>query len=78
MADKQTAARAAGCRRINVNEDYEVQYWTQELGVTKGRLQELVREHGVSIGSICDEQRERLDGEQHCDGTKRQPSPSVL
>ena len=38
--------------RINMNEDYEVQYWTQELGVSKDRLQELVREHGVSAEAV--------------------------
>jgi hypothetical protein len=31
----------------NVNEDYEVAYWTEELGISADRLKELVAKHGV-------------------------------
>lgn len=36
----------------NLSEDYEVRYWTKELGVTEDRLRELVRQHGNSINKI--------------------------
>lgn len=38
--------------RINVNEDYEVRYWTKELGVSEERLRQLVKDHGVSAEAI--------------------------
>lgn len=42
--------------RINVNEDHELAYWTKELGVSKDRLRQLVKEVGVSARAV----RERL------------------
>jgi len=42
--------------RISLSEDYEVRYWTKELGVTEDRLRELVRQHGNSVDKI----------ERHC------------
>jgi hypothetical protein len=42
--------------RINVHEQHEVEYWTKELGVTKDRLQQLVKEVGVSVKAV----REKL------------------
>ncbi|NVM79289.1 hypothetical protein FHW83_005126 [Duganella sp. SG902] len=42
--------------RINVNEPHEVDYWTKELGVTKQRLQQLVKEAGTSAKAV----REKL------------------
>jgi hypothetical protein len=61
MADdkKQRAPRDAA--RINVNEDYEVQYWTKELGVSKERLEQLVKDHGVSADAV----RQALGKKQH-------------
>jgi Protein of unknown function (DUF3606) len=38
--------------RINVNEPWEVKWWTKELGVTEEELRELVRQHGVSVAKI--------------------------
>ena len=29
---------------INVNEDYEVEYWTQELGISKQQLMDAVQQ----------------------------------
>lgn len=42
--------------RINVNEPHEVAYWTKELGVSKERLQQLVKEAGPSVKAV----REKL------------------
>jgi Protein of unknown function (DUF3606) len=38
--------------RINVNESYEVSYWTKNLGVSEKRLRELVSKYGVSVSKI--------------------------
>lgn len=32
--------------------DYEVRYWTKELGVSADRLRELVAKHGVMVADI--------------------------
>ena len=52
MADDKRQRAPQDAARINVNEDYEVQYWTKELGVSKQRLVELVRDHGVSADAV--------------------------
>jgi hypothetical protein len=52
MADDTNARGGQDRNRINMNEDYEVQYWTEALGVSKERLGELVREHGNSAEKI--------------------------
>lgn len=41
---------------INVNEPHEVAYWTQELGVTKERLQQVVTDASTSAKAV----REKL------------------
>jgi hypothetical protein len=33
---------AAGRSKINMHEDYEVKYWTKELGVSREQLQKAV------------------------------------
>lgn len=38
--------------RINTSEDYEVTYWTKELGVTAEELKTLVAQHGSSADAI--------------------------
>lgn len=40
--------------------DYEVRYWTKALGVSRERLEALVREHGVSAEAV-----RRALGKQH-------------
>ena len=56
MSDDLSKAGAQDRARINVNEAHEVTYWTNELGVTKDRLQQLVKEVGPSAKAV----RERL------------------
>jgi hypothetical protein len=38
--------------KINMHEDYEVKYWTKELGVDKERLQKLVDKVGNSAAAV--------------------------
>ena len=38
--------------QININDDYEVRYWTAALGVPKARLAEVVAKVGPSVGAV--------------------------
>jgi hypothetical protein len=38
--------------RINVNEDWELRYWTKELGVTEQQLRDAVRRVGPSAEAV--------------------------
>ncbi|SIO56458.1 Protein of unknown function [Bradyrhizobium erythrophlei] len=38
--------------KINMHEDYEVKYWTKELGVTREQLQEAIDKVGNSASAI--------------------------
>jgi len=43
-------------QRINLSEDYEVQYWTQALGVSEDELREAVN----AVGSTSEAVRSHL------------------
>lgn len=51
MADNLNNRGPQDRTRINVNE-WELRYWTEELGVSEVRLRELVKQHGVSADAI--------------------------
>jgi hypothetical protein len=52
MAD-DTAKRDYRDRdRINVHEDYELRYWTKELGVTPEKLKQTVEKVGVMVTDV--------------------------
>jgi hypothetical protein len=38
--------------KINMHEDYEVKYWTKELGVNKEQLRRLVDKVGNSAAAV--------------------------
>jgi hypothetical protein len=52
MADDKTKRGAPDRIRINVNEPYELEYWTKELGVSDAKLKELVKQHGVMVADV--------------------------
>ena len=52
MADDKNNRGPADRARINVHEQYEVEYWSKELGVTPAKLRELVSKHGVMAADI--------------------------
>ena len=52
MADSLNERGPQDRTRINVNEDWEVRYWSKELGVSENRLRELVKQHGVSADAV--------------------------
>jgi len=52
MSDNQSIRGPADAKRINLNEDYEVLYWTTELEVTEDRLRETVKKVGVMADDV--------------------------
>ena len=52
MADDKTNRGAQDRARINLSEDYEVRYWTNELGVTEHRLRDAVKAAGSSAEKV--------------------------
>jgi hypothetical protein len=52
MPDDKTNRGPQDRSRISLGEDYEVQYWTKELGISRERLEQLVHEHGNSAERI--------------------------
>ena len=52
MPDNKNNRGAQDCSRISLNQDYAVRYWTEALGVSRERLEELVRKHGNSAERI--------------------------
>jgi hypothetical protein len=59
MADDPTKRGSQDRSRINLNEEYEVRYWSNTLGVTPERLREVVNQVGNSVEKV----RERLGKE---------------
>ena len=55
MADDKSKKGVVADRiRFNVNERYELDHWTKELGVTPDRLKELVRKHGAMAADVLE------------------------
>ena len=53
MADDKTQRGMQQDRKlISLEQDYEVRYWTEALGVSRERLEELVNQHGHSAEKI--------------------------
>jgi hypothetical protein len=52
MADDTKKRDYRDSDRINVHEDYELRYWTKELGVTPERLKQTVEKVGVMATDV--------------------------
>jgi hypothetical protein len=52
MSDDKQNRGPADAKRINIHEDYEVQYWTTELEVTEEKLRETVEKVGVMASDV--------------------------
>lgn len=52
MADDRTKKGPQDSSRVNVNEDYEVTYWTDVLGCSKEELKQAVKEVGTSAKAV--------------------------
>lgn len=47
MADDKNKTQPQDAARVNVNEDYEVQYWTKKFGCSKEQLEKAVNAVGT-------------------------------
>lgn len=52
MSDDKQKPGSLDRDRINVNEDYEVQYWTKTLGVTADELKAAVKAVGPASAAV--------------------------
>jgi hypothetical protein len=52
MSDDKTNRGPQDASRINVHEDYEVRYWTKELGVSEEILNEAVKQAGPGAEAV--------------------------
>lgn len=50
--DNTTEAGTPDSKTINLNEDYEVDYWTKALGVSKEELTNAVNSAGKSVEAV--------------------------
>jgi uncharacterized protein DUF3606 len=55
MSDDLTKRHQPDRSKINMNEDYEVEYWTHALGVSREQLQRAVAKVGESATSVREE-----------------------
>jgi hypothetical protein len=58
MADNPNIRGDGDRQRINVDQDHEVRYWSQKLGVTADELREAVR----AVGPMANAVEQRLRG----------------
>ena len=52
MADDKKNTAPQDAQRVNVNEDYEVEYWTKRFGCTAERLKAAVKKVGVMAKDV--------------------------
>jgi hypothetical protein len=52
MADDKNDRGPADRTRVNVNEDYEVQYWSKKFGVSADQLRAAVKKVGVMASDV--------------------------
>lgn len=52
MSDDKTNTGPGDAQRINVNEDYEVAYWTRKWRVHESELRAAVARVGVSVEAV--------------------------
>jgi hypothetical protein len=52
MADDKTKVRPQDSNRVNVNEDYELQYWSEKFGVSREQLKSAVQQVGPIASDV--------------------------
>jgi hypothetical protein len=57
MSDDKSIRAPQDAARINVNEDYEVTYWTNKFGVSEQQLRDAVAKVGVGAEAVGRELR---------------------
>ena len=59
MADNLQDRGPQDRNRINVNEDYEVRYWTKEFGISEDALRDAVKRVGPMVDDVRAELRRK-------------------
>ncbi|MDQ1162540.1 galactose-1-phosphate uridylyltransferase [Chryseobacterium sp. SORGH_AS 447] len=52
MSDDLNKRRPQDASKINVHEDWELEYWSKELGVSKEKIREAVKAVGTSVAAV--------------------------
>ena len=52
MSDNLQDRGARDRSRINVNEEWELRYWTKELGLSEDELRQAVKEAGTTVEAV--------------------------
>ncbi|NMR33211.1 DUF3606 domain-containing protein [Chryseobacterium aquaticum] len=52
MSDDLSKRRPQDATKVNVNESWELDYWSKEFGVAKERLKEAVKAVGTSVAAV--------------------------
>jgi hypothetical protein len=52
MSDDKTKTGPQDAKLVNVNEDYELRYWTGKFGVSPEKLKEAVKAVGTSANKV--------------------------
>ncbi|SFT36764.1 Protein of unknown function [Chryseobacterium formosense] len=52
MSDDLSKRRPQDATKVNVNESWELDYWSKEFGVTKESLKEAVQAVGTSVAAV--------------------------
>jgi hypothetical protein len=52
MADDKNKTGPQDASRVNINERYEIDYWSKRFGVTPERLKEAVEKAGTSVKAV--------------------------
>ncbi|WP_082474329.1 DUF3606 domain-containing protein [Chryseobacterium sp. Leaf201] len=52
MSDDLDKRRPQDATKVNVNESWELDYWSKKFGVTKERLKEAVKAVGTSAATV--------------------------
>lgn len=52
MTDDKTIQAPHDANRINLNEDYEVRYWTERFGVAKEALSDAINTVGPNVKTV--------------------------
>lgn len=53
MTDDKTQRAPRDAERVNVNEDYEVRYWTRKWAVSEQQLRDTVKRVGVMSKDVA-------------------------
>ncbi len=52
MSDDLSKRRPQDATKVNVNESWELEYWSKKFGVTKEKLKEAVKAVGTSAAEL--------------------------